>query len=273
MKDKYKTKGQLINELIELRKRLTELHAKEVKLNLLEEVLQESNREREIILGTISELIAYQDKDMRILWTNRAACESVGLNSEQFVGRYCYEISYHLNEPCKGCPVVNALKNGHLQEGEITTPDRKIWFIRAYPIQDKEGIVTGVIKISMDITGRKKTEEELYALSFRDELTGLYNRRGFITLARQQLKIASRMNKGMLLLFADFDELKRINDIFGHKAGDRALLGVSDILKGIFRESDIIARIGGDEFVVLAVETEDVNAAKLCSAKRGPQCI
>jgi diguanylate cyclase (GGDEF)-like protein/PAS domain S-box-containing protein len=260
MKDECKTKKQLINELIQLRQCFSELQVKEVKLNLLEDVLRESNREKEIILDNIMELVAYQDKEMRILWTNRAACESVGLNSQQFVGYHCYEISYHRDKPCEGCPVVKALKTGMLQEGEITTPDRKAWFIRVYPVRDKEGSVIGAIKISMDITGRKKTEEELYALSFRDELTGLYNRRGFVTLAEQQLKIAGRMNKEMLLLFADFDELKRINDIYGHREGDRALLEVSDILKWIFRESDIIARIGGDEFVVLAVETEDVNA-------------
>ena len=114
-----------------------------------------------------------------------------------------------------------------------------------------------IIEIETSETECKRTEEELKALSLRDELTGLYNRRGFITLAEQQLKFADRMEKRMLLLFADLDGMKYINDRFGHHEGDSALIVTGYILKEIFRKSDIIARIGGDEFVVLAMETHD----------------
>ena len=110
-----------------------------------------------------------------------------------------------------------------------------------------------------DITERKQAEEALRALLLVDELTGLYNRRGFETLAAQQLKTGERAKRGMLLLFADFDNLKQINDTLGHPAGDRALIEVADVLKETFRTSDILARIGGDEFVVLAVETDSAN--------------
>ncbi len=113
--------------------------------------------------------------------------------------------------------------------------------------------------VGMDITDRKKAEEELRALALLDELTGLYNRRGFFTLVEQELKIANRLKKEMLLLYLDVDDLKLINDTFGHHAGDIALIDISYILKETFRESDIIARIGGDEFVVLAIQTDDTN--------------
>jgi diguanylate cyclase (GGDEF)-like protein/PAS domain S-box-containing protein len=113
--------------------------------------------------------------------------------------------------------------------------------------------------VGMDITDRKKAEEELRALAFLDELTGLYNRRGFFTLVEQELKIANRLKKEMLLLYFDVDGLKVINDTFGHQDGDIALIDISYILKETFRESDIIARIGGDEFVVLAIQTDDTN--------------
>jgi diguanylate cyclase (GGDEF)-like protein/PAS domain S-box-containing protein len=108
--------------------------------------------------------------------------------------------------------------------------------------------------LERDITEQKRSQEELRSLSLIDELTGLYNRRGFLTLARQQLKMASRMNRGMFLLFADLDDLKDINDRYGHPVGDQALKDVGDILRETFREPDIMARIGGDEFVVLAIE-------------------
>ncbi len=97
----------------------------------------------------------------------------------------------------------------------------------------------------------------LRATSLVDELTGLYNRRGFLFLAEQQVKIADRMKRGMLLLFADLDQLKRINDTHGHREGDHALMETANILKETFRGADIIARIGGDEFAILTVEARN----------------
>jgi diguanylate cyclase (GGDEF)-like protein len=84
-------------------------------------------------------------------------------------------------------------------------------------------------------------------------LTGLLNRRGFLSLAEQQLKIAQREVWELVLLFADLDGLKNINDNFGHPEGDRALRTVATILRETFRTSDLIARLGGDEFIVLAI--------------------
>jgi diguanylate cyclase (GGDEF)-like protein len=101
---------------------------------------------------------------------------------------------------------------------------------------------------------RKRMEEEIRNLSMTDDLTGLYNRRGFTLLAEQEVKLAHRIKKSMLLFFGDVDSLKTINDTHGHSQGDLALNDVSAILKETFREADIVARIGGDEFVVLAVD-------------------
>lgn len=112
---------------------------------------------------------------------------------------------------------------------------------------------------------RLKEREELRAISLVDELTGLYNRRGFLTLADQQLKLADRTKKGMLILFVDLDHLKQINDTFGHPEGDLALAETASILKRTFRKSDIIARIGGDEFAVLAIESHKDHARILHS--------
>ena len=100
---------------------------------------------------------------------------------------------------------------------------------------------------------RHRTMVFLQHLSLNDDLTDLLNRRGFLSLAQQQIKIAKRANWESMLLFADLDGLKRINDTFGHPEGDRALKAVANILKQTFRSSDLIARLGGDEFVVLAI--------------------
>ena len=105
---------------------------------------------------------------------------------------------------------------------------------------------------------RHRMLAQLRAMSLTDELTGLYNRRGFLTLAEQQLKMANRTKTEKFLLYADLDGLKQVNDKFGHQEGDMALAGVAKILTETFRESDIIARMGGDEFTVLLTTGVDV---------------
>ena len=98
---------------------------------------------------------------------------------------------------------------------------------------------------------------DVYAKAVKDALTGLYNRAGFFTLAEQYLLQARREKRHILLLFLDLDDLKAINDQFGHLAGDAALVETATVLRATFRESDVIARLGGDEFVVLALGQDD----------------
>jgi diguanylate cyclase (GGDEF)-like protein len=97
-------------------------------------------------------------------------------------------------------------------------------------------------------------QAELSNLALTDELTGLYNRRGFMALAERQLKVGRRSGRGMLLFVMDVDRLKQINDSFGHFEGDRALKRTAGALEETFRDSDVVARLGGDEFAVLAIE-------------------
>jgi diguanylate cyclase (GGDEF)-like protein len=98
---------------------------------------------------------------------------------------------------------------------------------------------------------RDRVRRNLRDLSLLDDLTGLYNRRGFVTLATQEVRVARREKQMLLLAFGDLDDFKRINDTLGHAEGDKALRDVGGILRRTFRESDVIARIGGDEFAVL----------------------
>jgi diguanylate cyclase (GGDEF)-like protein/PAS domain S-box-containing protein len=142
----------------------------------------------------------------------------------------------------------------------------KFWvLINARAVKDEAGKVLYYEGTIEDISERKTMEEQLQKMSIMDELTGLYNRRGFLTLAQQQLKVAERTKKEMFLFFADLDNLKWINDTLGHQEGDHALLDIAAILKETFRESDIIGRMGGDEFAILALDTGEVNPETLTS--------
>jgi diguanylate cyclase (GGDEF)-like protein/PAS domain S-box-containing protein len=106
-----------------------------------------------------------------------------------------------------------------------------------------------------DITERKRAEETIRELSLTDELTGLRNRRGFLTLAQMEMALIRRTKRQMALFYIDLDGMKKINDSFGHQTGDLALQDIAQILRQTFRESDIVCRLGGDEFAILALET------------------
>ncbi len=121
-------------------------------------------------------------------------------------------------------------------------------------IKEASGEITALLSSGDDITDLIEAQNALRELSLTDELTGLYNRRGFVTLTMQQFKIADRINRGLTLFYIDIDNMKWINDNLGHLAGDQALQDTALILKNSFRASDIIARIGGDEFCSAAME-------------------
>ncbi|HUW50644.1 MAG TPA: diguanylate cyclase [Sulfuricella sp.] len=110
---------------------------------------------------------------------------------------------------------------------------------------------------------RQRMKAALRILSLIDELTGLYNRRGFMTLAEHQMKLSRRKQSAFYLIFADLDGMKIINDTYGHKEGDQALVQTAHLLKETFRGSDIIARMGGDEFAIVAIEPTASSAEQI----------
>ncbi len=106
---------------------------------------------------------------------------------------------------------------------------------------------------------RQRKQIALEQMAYLDELTGVYNRHGFQALCKKYLKLTQRRGEQVILIYADLDHLKQINDTYGHQEGDRVLRYTADLLRTTFRESDIVARIGGDEFVVLALDAGPEN--------------
>jgi len=114
---------------------------------------------------------------------------------------------------------------------------------------------------------RYRTLMEIRTRSIVDELTGLYNRRGFLALTEQHIKLADRKEMPFFLLFSDLDNMKAINDTMGHHSGDEALVDTANIHKETFRTSDIIARIGGDEFTAIMIDTDKTIGAERLDKK------
>jgi diguanylate cyclase (GGDEF)-like protein/PAS domain S-box-containing protein len=153
-----------------------------------------------------------------------------------------------------------------IEERETWADGREAWVSTTkVPLRDRGGRIIGLFGISRDITEKKRNEQRLSEqaaqlaeqastlerLTLVDELTGLNNRRGLQTLGEQALYRARRDGSSVALLFLDLDGLKQINDMRGHGAGDDALRAIASVIRACVRESDIAARIGGDEFCVL----------------------
>ncbi len=377
-KDHDKTKGQLIRELAELRQRIAELEKSEAVL------------EKEAILNTLVEHVIHEDREMKILWANGAACDSAGLSCEELIGRHCYEIWPKRSDPCPDCPVMKAMETGQLQEMEKMTSDGRFWFIRGYPLRDEKDNIVGGIEftleiterkraedalreseekyrslveftedpvylvnrqkqylfmnaaylarlglprdhvigktygefhsceetqvfseyieqvfksarfvqyehesrrddkyflrtlspvkepdgsiealtvISKDITERKRAEEELTYMATHDSLTGLPNRMLFSDRLAQALAQAHRRKKKFAVMLLDLDHFKDVNDSLGHSVGDQLLRAVGNRLRGLLRKGDTIARVGGDEFLLLVSEIARLKDVKTVAQK------
>ncbi|MBE3130200.1 MAG: sensor domain-containing diguanylate cyclase, partial [Acidobacteria bacterium] len=176
------------------------------------------------------------------------------------------------------------------QEFELRRVDGRRFWVRNYcrGVKGPDGSIHHLDGILVDITDRKTadrklelarrklqmTNEKLENLSLTDHLTGLHNRRGFFTFGLQQMKFAKRLKEDNYLVFLDIDYLKEVNDLHGHAVGDQLLQGVATILKSTLRESDVIGRIGGDEFAVLAMRSKGLGErALLARIEEGVQAF
>jgi len=224
--------------------------------------LKESEQMLSSILDNLSSNVYVFDSQLRYLYVNRQMCDDFGLPRDQILGQ---DLSRFLIDDEHLAAIYEnnwRVLKGETIRAEETSINRRtgkfstFWTVKL-PLLDADGKVTAGCGISTNITERKDVEKKLLELSLVDELTGLNNRRGFKLLGEQQLHTAERMKQSAMLLFADLDGLKQINDSLGHAEGNQALIDTAALLKKIFRSSDIIARLGGDEFVVLAIDASD----------------
>lgn len=224
-------------------------------------------RSEAILRGVVRNLpngaVLLFDHDLRyVMADGEQLLGSVGLSRESMVGKTLAEVASP--EGYKSVePLYRAALAGETRSAEIPRGD-KFYAITLVPLRDDKQAVMAGLALIYDVTTHKRAEalvraeaNEMRSRSVRDELTGLYNRRGFLELARQHLVLAEQMNRPALLFFVDLNGMKTINDQLGHEQGDRALVETAEVLRTTFRGSDVIARLGGDEFVTLLMDGDE----------------
>ena len=128
----------------------------------MEETIEESERQKNVILNSTSEMVAYYDLDFSVIWCNQAAAVTAGKYPEELIGLRCYEVWKGRSNPCPECPVVKARETKTPQEGEQQTPDGRSWLVRGYPVLDEFGTVTALVEFGQNITEQKKMEKNLH---------------------------------------------------------------------------------------------------------------
>lgn len=232
----------------------------------VEEAVAEERAFLQRVIDAVVDPIMVIGLDHKVALMNKAVQNSVTLQSPETQALLCYKISHQSDEPCSGsdhrCPLEEVRKTGEaatMVHEHMVNNERRFVELRASPLWNHDGTLWGIIEATRDITDRVVAEKKLQELTITDDLTGLLNRRGFMTLADKQLKVAARAKDKLFLLYADLDDMKWINDNLGHKSGDKALKETAAILRKTFRQSDIICRLGGDEFAVLQTAMTDMD--------------
>ncbi len=226
----------------------------------IEDKLKESEEKYRSMVETTDDSIYIVDKDSRYLFVNRKHQLRLGQSNDSYIGKTYGD--YHTSKQTKWFTekIRKVFETGEAYQYEhMSSRDNNYFLLTLSPVRSVNGRTFAASIISKNITEFKSMQDKLRMLSITDDLTGLYNRRGFFSLAEHQLKIAARTSKGLFLFYADIDNLKQLNDKFGHLEGDQLIIRTAGILKDGFRNSDIIARIGGDEFVIFPVEAEEGN--------------
>jgi len=216
-----------------------------------EELRQSEERYRQLVEDSRG-LMCEHDMQGRLLTVNSATLQALGYQASEMIGKNLLDfVSPSIQEQIG--PYLERVGQNSTDTGLMFVRTKegseRVWKYHNVKLAERDY----VIGHAQDVTDLREVQEQLKSLSLTDDLTGLYNRRGFFTLAEQHFKLRRRTKERLMLLFADIDGLKQINDRFGHSAGSQAIIKTGEILSSVFRDSDIIARLGGDEFVVLMI--------------------
>lgn len=230
--------------------------------------LKLSEENLNILIETLPAFIAFLDGSGKWLITNKTLLYLFGLNDIKYQGKNKDELKkyvkvdknifdeyFDISEPVNMEKIVD-------KEISITTStkEERILDVKKIPLFEKSGKVRGIIIAGWDITDRKKYEEELHLYATTDAMTGVLNRRTGLEILEQQIKISKRRPMKFTICYVDINNLKYVNDNFGHIDGDFMILKVVETIKANLREADIVCRLGGDEFMIIFIDCNENQA-------------
>ena len=240
----------------ELLRRMQEDDALRDRVVRLQDAMQ-SNRDGMFLLRTIR-TVSGEISDFEIAEVNDSGAATLYGTRAALIGRRLRDVLPAAMSDMLFERYVDAITLRTSVAEELRVDRRTIaasWiFHQAAPTAD------GLAVTVRDVSATKREELRLKRACLTDDLTRLYNRRGFMALADQHLRLARRHGKDAVVMYVDMDDFKQLNDRFGHAAGDRALMAVSRLLRRTVRDCDVVARMGGDEFTILALDANGEGA-------------
>ena len=272
MRDREKTKKQLWNELLEARQRVADLEAKESNHKQAEKALGESEEKFRAIAETAVDAIILADSNGNIVFWNKSAQDIFGYTEDEILGKPLTILmpEQYRESHQKGLERLNSTgeskyigrmnemyglgKDGYNFPVELSV---SMWKIKG------ETFYSGIVR---DITRRKQLENDLEKLATTDRLTQAFNRTKFQEVIKQELERAKRYYHSLSVAMFDIDHFKKVNDTYGHAVGDSVLQTLTKIVKENLREIDYLVRWGGEEFILIAPET-DIERARVLAER------
>ncbi len=223
------------------------------------------------VFENAKEAIMIAGANMQIQMVNPAFTNVSGYNQEDILEKNFLYLSCNLKSKHSSSFVLDALQQSSFWEGEVwnkkTCGEYYLIWLNINVVRDNSGTVQQYIAMFTDITERKQYEDDIWRQTNYDALTNLPNRKMCIDQLSHDLKTAKRTNSNVAVLFIDLDRFKLINDTLGHNAGDSLLIEIASRLKETVRESDVVSRLGDDEFVVILNDIKNVFDVEVVSKK------
>ena len=223
------------------------------------------------VFESASEAVVITDADRRILDVNRAFTAITGYSREEILGENIGVLSSGRHDAIFYEDMWECVRQQGSWQGEVW--DRRKngevfpkW-VSISAVKDEAGRISRFIGLFSDISVMKQTQEQLYEMAHYDSLTGLPNRRYFLDRLRDSIEQGRRTREGLALMFVDLDSFKMVNDNLGHRAGDQLLREVAARIRQCVRESDTVARMGGDEFTVILSQVRTSDSAVIVARK------